>query len=74
MYGRRRPMGPKPVELGKTYEVDVTEQSRRGDGIARIQGFVIFIPGTRKGDHVKIVITSVRSRFATAKVVGPAEE
>ncbi|HDO19919.1 MAG TPA: TRAM domain-containing protein, partial [Candidatus Bathyarchaeota archaeon] len=56
MYGRRRPMGPKPVELGKTYEVDVTEQSRRGDGIARIQGFVIFIPGTRKGDHVKIVI------------------
>ncbi|MGC1928886.1 MAG: TRAM domain-containing protein, partial [Candidatus Nitrosopolaris sp.] len=35
--------GPKPVEVGKEYEVDVTDISRKGDGIARIQGFVIFI-------------------------------
>ena len=25
----------KPVEVGKQYEVDVTEISRKGDGIAR---------------------------------------
>ncbi|MGB7633671.1 MAG: TRAM domain-containing protein, partial [Nitrososphaeraceae archaeon] len=30
----------KPVEVGKQYEVDVTEISRKGDGIAKIQGFV----------------------------------
>ena len=39
---RRRGYGfkPCPVEVGKEYEVDVTETSRRGEGIARIQGFV----------------------------------
>jgi len=32
----------KPVEEGKEYEVDVTEISRQGDGIARVEGFVVF--------------------------------
>ncbi|MFY9799442.1 MAG: TRAM domain-containing protein [Candidatus Nitrosopolaris sp.] len=32
---------PKPVEVGKEYEVYVTDTSRKGDGIARIHGFVI---------------------------------
>lgn len=41
--GSRGSPGPKPVEVGKEYEVDVTDISRKGDGIARIQGFVIFI-------------------------------
>jgi predicted RNA-binding protein with TRAM domain len=28
--------GPKPVEEGKEYDVQVTEVSQKGDGIARI--------------------------------------
>ena len=35
--------GPKPVEVGKEYDVEVTEISRQGDGIARVQGFVVFV-------------------------------
>ena len=30
----RRRFPPKPVEVGKEYEVDVQETSRRGEGIA----------------------------------------
>ena len=60
---------PKPVELGKEYEVDVTETSRRGEGIARIQGLVVFIPGTKTGDHVRVRVTRVSRRFAEAEVV-----
>ena len=33
----------KPVEVDGTYEVDITEISSKGDGIARIQGFIIFV-------------------------------
>ena len=40
--------GPKPVEVGKEYEVRISEVSRRGDGIARIQGFVIFVEGRKR--------------------------
>lgn len=53
-----------PVEEGKQYEVDIKELSRRGDGLARIEGFVVFVPNTRPGDHVTIQITQVRDRFA----------
>lgn len=61
--------GPKPVEEGKEYDVEVTEVSRQGDGIARIQGFVIFVKGGKVGDKCKVKITSVGPRFATAEKV-----
>ncbi len=64
---------PKPVEMGKEYEVDVQETSRRGEGIARIQGLVTFIPNTKPGDHVKIRITRISRRFAEAEVVEKGE-
>jgi predicted RNA-binding protein with TRAM domain len=60
---------PKPVEIGQEYDVEIKEISRRGDGIARIEGFVIFVPKTQNGDHVKIRVTRVSSRFAEAEVV-----
>jgi predicted RNA-binding protein with TRAM domain len=59
-----------PVEIGKEYTVDITDTGRGGDGIARITGLVIFVKNTKAGDkNVKIKITSVGSRFATAEVV-----
>jgi len=64
---------PKPVEIGKEYEVDIQETSRRGEGIARIQGLVTFIPNAKPGDHVKIKITRISRRFAEAEVVGKGE-
>ncbi len=59
-----------PVEMGKEYEADIVEMSRRGDaGVAKIEGFVIFVTGAKQGDHVKIKITRIGRRFATAEVV-----
>ena len=68
-FGSPRGFAPKPVEVGKEYEVDVTETSRRGDGVARIQGFVIFVAGARAGQKVKVKITNVSSRFANAEPI-----
>jgi predicted RNA-binding protein with TRAM domain len=59
----------KPVEEGKEYEVDVQELSRRGDGLAKIEGFVVFVPNTKPGDHVTIRVTQVRDRFAIAEKI-----
>jgi predicted RNA-binding protein with TRAM domain len=58
-----------PVEMGKEYEVDITEMSRQEEGTARIQGFVIFIPNAKPGDHVKIRITRIGGMTANAEVV-----
>ena len=58
--------GPKPVEAGKEYDVEITELSRRGDGVAKMQGFVIFVKGAKMGEKVRIKVESVGPRFATA--------
>jgi len=61
--------GPKPVEEGKEYDVDIKEISRRGEGIARVEGLVVFVPNTKPGDHVKVKITRVSNRFASGEVI-----
>jgi len=60
--------GSKPVETGKEYNVQITETGRSGDGIARIQGFVIFVKRAQIGQDVKAKVTSVEERFATAEI------
>ena len=64
-----RNFGPKPVEVGKEYDVQVTETSYKGDGVARVQGFVIFVKNGKTGENVKVKVNSVGSRFAIAEIV-----
>ncbi len=68
-YGQNTSSFSRPVETGKEYTVDVTDTGRGGDGIARIEGLVIFVKNAKVGDkNVKIRVNSVGSRFATAEV------
>lgn len=68
-FRRNDNFGPKPVETGKEYDVQITEISRKGDGIARIQGFVIFVKNGKVGQNAKIRVMQVGNRFATAEIV-----
>jgi len=71
---RSRPFIPKPVETGKEYDVEIQEMSRRGEGIARIQGLVTFVPNAKAGDRLRIRITRLGSRFAEAEIVEKTSE
>ena len=59
---------PKPVEVGKQY-VDITEISRQGDGIAKVQGFVVFVKEGKVSQNVKVKVEQVGNRFATATLM-----
>ena len=73
--GFDRGLPPKPVEIGKEYDIEIQETSRRGEGITRIEGLVVFVPNTKLGDKLRIKITNISRRFAEAEVVvGAAEE
>ncbi len=61
--------GNSPVEEGKIYEAKIEDIGREGDGLARIQNFVVFVPGTKVGDQVKVRITRVLRRMAFGEVV-----
>jgi len=75
-FGGRRSFGssggdePKPVKEGEEHDVTIAEMSRKGDGIARVQNFVVFVAGTQAGDKVRIRIKEVRGRHAVGEVVG----
>jgi predicted RNA-binding protein with TRAM domain len=73
-FGGSRFGGPKPVETGKEYDVQVTEISRKGDGVARVQGFIIFVKGGRVGQKTRVRITHVGDRFATAETISREED
>ncbi|ACX72779.1 deoxyribonuclease/rho motif-related TRAM [Methanocaldococcus vulcanius M7] len=58
-----------PVKEGETYTVTIEDMGRGGDGIARVEGFVVFVPETQKGETVNVKITAVKSKFAFAEKI-----
>ncbi|MFB6190039.1 MAG: TRAM domain-containing protein [Candidatus Nanohaloarchaea archaeon] len=59
----------KPVSEGETVEVDIEDLGSKGDGIARVEGFVVFVPGGEVGESYDVEITSVGRKFAFAEIV-----
>ena len=65
---------PKPIKVGEEYDAEITEEGSKGDRIARIKNFVVFVAGAKKGEKIRIKITDVRNRFAIAEKIGAASE
>ncbi len=65
---------PKPVKVGDVVEVTVEGTASRGDGIAKKDGFVIFIKGAKIGDKLSVKITEVRTKFAIGEPASGAAE
>jgi predicted RNA-binding protein with TRAM domain len=68
-YGRDNYSNSAPVNEGEEYDVKIEDMGRDGDGIAKVEGFIVFVNGAKVGDEVKIRITSTRRNFAFADVV-----
>ena len=60
---------PKPVKVGDEVEVKVEAVASKGDGIAKKDGFVIFVKGAKEGDTIKVRITDVKARFAVGEII-----
>ena len=57
-----------PVEKNKEYIVNIIDNGFEGEGIAKIEGFTIFIPNAIKGEKVKIIIVKVLTSHAFGKI------
>lgn len=53
---------PIPVMEGDVKEVIIESIGDKGDGIAKIKGFVIVVPKAKRGEKVWIKITAIRGR------------
>lgn len=72
--GGSRGGGFVPVKEGEELSVVIESVAEKGDGVAKKQGFVIFVPGTKVGDKVKIRVKKVAKKVAFAEVIGSYEE
>ena len=61
-----------PVRVGEEIETTIEAVGEKGDGIAKKNGFVIFVPGVKQGQRVKIKVTKVLRKVGFGEVVGSA--
>lgn len=65
----RTPPKPEPmVKEGKVIDVLIQDVSQRGDGVAKMEGYTIFVPGGRKGAQVKVMIEKTSGNVAFARI------
>ena len=53
-----------PVTVGAEYDAKIEDIACLGDSIAKVEGFVVFVPGTQVGDQVRFQVDRVMSRCA----------
>ena len=64
--------GGKPARgprRGEQLEVEVESLAFGGRGLARADGFVVFVAGALPGDRVRVEVTKAKKRFAEARTV-----
>ena len=54
------------LTIGDTLTADVQALAYGGDGVARRDGRVLFIPESAPGDHLRVRVTQVKKRYARA--------
>jgi len=59
----------KAMEVDAEIECRIDDNAYGGDGIARVDGMVVFVKGAFKGETVKARIRQVKKRFAKAEFV-----
>jgi predicted RNA-binding protein with TRAM domain len=65
---------PKPVKVGEEYDVEISDVGAKGDGITKVENFIIFVAGAKKGEKCRIRIKEVANKFAIGEKVGSASE
>ena len=74
-FGNRRGFEQKtpPVQVGEELDVKIEAVGEKGDGVAKVNGFVLFIPGAQENDELRVKITRVLRQVGFAEVIGKAE-
>ena len=61
-------------EKNKEYNLDIVSEGYEGEGIAKIDGYPVFIKGALKGEKVKVKITKVKKNYAYGRLEEIIEE
>jgi len=57
------------IEEGETLELRIESVGNKGDGIAKVEKYLIFVSGAVKGEIVKAKIKKISGTLAFAEIV-----
>lgn len=63
-----------PVTVGETMTVEITDTGDEGDGIARVEGYTLFVPGAEPGETRTVEVDAVKQHYGFAKPVERSDE
>ncbi|MBH0162855.1 MULTISPECIES: 23S rRNA (uracil(1939)-C(5))-methyltransferase RlmD [Fictibacillus] len=63
-----------PVHKNESYEVDIVDLTHEGAGVARVNGFTLFVPNTLPGERAKIKVVGVKKGFGFGRLEELIEE
>jgi 23S rRNA (uracil1939-C5)-methyltransferase len=66
---KTRPGGAARPRKGELLEIEIDSLAFGGRGVARLDGYVVFVAGGLPGDLVRAEVTKPKSRFAEARAV-----
>ena len=58
-----------PVAEGEEFDAVVDDVGSEGDGVVKLDGYALFVPGTETGDAVWIRVTDVKPNFGFGEVI-----
>lgn len=62
-----------PVKEGEELDVTVEAVGEKGDGVAKVEGFVLFVPSTIAGERCRVRVTRVLPKVGFAEKIGEAQ-
>jgi 23S rRNA (uracil1939-C5)-methyltransferase len=57
------------MQVGQILEGQVEDLSRGGAGVLRVDGQVVFVPGTAPGDRIRVEVVAMEKRWAQGKLL-----
>ncbi|MDP4102917.1 MAG: TRAM domain-containing protein, partial [Bacillota bacterium] len=63
-----------PVEKNEYYDVTFEDLTHEGAGVAKVQGFPIFVPNALPEEKAQIKVTRVKKGFAFGRLIELKEE
>jgi 23S rRNA (uridine2552-2'-O)-methyltransferase len=63
-----------PVVEGEELTVEIVDEGSEGDGVAKLEGYTLFVAGASAGETVDVRVTGVKPRFGFAEPIGSAGE
>ena len=66
-----------PVQKNEYYEGVITDITAEGNGVLRVEGFAVFVPGSAVGDQLRVKIVKVLKNYAFGiidQILAPSED